>query len=60
MPATWSMIFRDIRNTRVVFGRSGSGLDESGLTARLRQAEATPVDGELLRAVHTPAYLDSA
>ena len=32
-------------------------LDESGLTARLRQAEATPVDGELLRAVHTPAYL---
>jgi acetoin utilization deacetylase AcuC-like enzyme len=33
-------------------------LDEAGLTARMQAVEATPADLEILRAVHTPAYLE--
>jgi acetoin utilization deacetylase AcuC-like enzyme len=33
-------------------------LGEAGLTARMRKVEATPADLEILRAVHTPAYLE--
>src|SRR5215204_3707252 len=33
-------------------------LDEAGLTARMQRVEATPADLEILRAVHTPSYLE--